>query len=284
MKRKEFKSKYWLYLGALAVIIVIIVFGDSSDKSGEVSEKNNAESEVQIEVQQQDQENVRDNTQEQVSAIQGDRQQENQETKPEPETQPETKTYLVTRAVDGDTIEIEGGQRIRYIGINAPESVYPAKEIECYGREAANKNKELVEGKRVKLEKDISEIDKYGRLLRYVWVGDIFVNDYLIRQGYAYAVTLPPDVKYSSQFIQAQQEARENSRGLWAGCQEEAEEPTSESTPEEDIICSSNVYNCSDFSTHAEAQNVYEYCLEKVGKDVHRLDGDDDGSACESLP
>jgi len=283
MKRKEFKSKYWLYLGALAVIIVIIVFGDSSDKSGEVSEKNNAESEVQIEVQQQDQENVRDNTQEQVSAIQGDRQQENQETKPEPETQPETKTYLVTRAVDGDTIEIEGGQRIRYIGINAPESVYPAKEIECYGREAANKNKELVEGKRVKLKKDISETDKYGRLLRYVWVDDIFVNDYLVRQGYAYAATIPPDVKYSSQFIQAQQEARENSRGLWAECQEEVEEPTSESTSE-DIICSSNVYNCSDFSTHAEAQNVYEYCLEKVGKDVHRLDGDDDGSACESLP
>src|SRR4030042_2567140 len=79
---------------------------------------------------------------------------------------------LVTRVIDGDTIEIEGGQKVRYIGIDTPEKVDPRPSVQCYGKEAAAKNKELVEGKRVRLEKDVSETDKYGRLLRYVFVGD----------------------------------------------------------------------------------------------------------------
>lgn len=128
------------------------------------------------------------------------------------------KTYLVIRVVDGDTIEIEGGQKVRYIGIDTPETVSPSKPVQCFGKEASEKNKELVLGKRVKLEKDISETDKYGRLLRYVWIDDIFVNDYLVRQGYASASTYPPDVKYSEQFVQAQQEAVGNNRGLWISC------------------------------------------------------------------
>jgi hypothetical protein len=200
--------------------------------------------------------------------------------------------------------------------------------VECFGQEASNKNKELVEGKRVKLEKDVSETDKYGRLLRYVWVDDVFVNDYLVRQGYAYAYTYPPDVKYAEQFVQAQQEARENNRGLWAICiEEEAEEKTCDAgylneyqcsgnqlmrkyqnidcsvewrieevcdykcennrciseKQKEEIICSYNAYNCSDFSTHAEAQSVFEYCG-GINNDIHRLDADKDGIACESLP
>jgi len=196
-------------------------------------------------------------------------------------------TYLVVRVIDGDTIEIEGGQKVRYIGIDTPETVHPSRPVECFGIEASNKNKELVEGKKVKLEKDVSETDKYGRLLRYVWVGDLFVNDYLVRQGYAYAYTYPPDVKYSEQFVQAQREARENNRGLWAGCQTTTPEPTPEPEPEPEpqgnIICSYNAYNCSDFATHAEAQSVYEYCG-GVSNDIHGLDRDKDGSACESLP
>ena len=127
-------------------------------------------------------------------------------------------TFLVTRVIDGDTIEIEGGKKVRYIGIDTPETVDPRKPVQCFGVEAFNKNKELVERKRIRLEKDISETDKYGRLLRYVYVDGIFVNDYLVRQGYAYAYTYPPDVKYSEQFIQAQKEARENNRGLWKDC------------------------------------------------------------------
>lgn len=128
-------------------------------------------------------------------------------------------TYLVTRVIDGDTIEIEGGQGVRYIGIDTPETVHPSKPVECFGLEASNKNKELVEGKEVRLEKDVSETDTWGRLLRYVYVDDIFVNDYLVKQGYAYASTVPPDVKYAEQFVRAQREAKEYNRGLWARCE-----------------------------------------------------------------
>jgi micrococcal nuclease len=202
----------------------------------------------------------------------------------EDEESEKVKTYLVTKVIDGDTIEIEGGQTIRYIGIDTPETVHPSKPVECFGQEASNKNKELVEGKRIKLEKDVSETDKYGRLLRYVWVGDIFVNDYLVRQGYAYVYTYPPDVKYNEQLVQAQQEARENNRGLWAGCPSEGESsPPEEGPPKIEIICSYNAYNCSDFSTHVEAQEVFEYCG-GVNNDIHRLDADKDGIACENLP
>jgi len=206
------------------------------------------------------------------------------------------KTYLATEVVDGDTIKIEGGQTIRYIGIDTPETVHPSQPVGCFGLEASNKNKELVLGKRIKIEKDVSETDRYGRLLRYVWIDDIFVNDYLVRNGYAMAYTYPPDVKYSEQFAQAQKEARENNRGLWSKCQtvptstqQETSPPTLEiTTPpsvqnSSTIICSSNAYNCTDFPTHVEAQNIFETCG-GINNDVHKLDADKDGSACETLP
>jgi len=134
----------------------------------------------------------------------------------------------VVRVIDGDTIEVSiagKSYKVRYIGIDTPETVHPSKPVECFGKEATEKNRELVDGKTVRLEKDVSETDSYGRLLRYVWVGDIFVNDYLVREGYAYACTYPPDVKYTEQFVQAQREARENNRGLWAACQQTTVQP-----------------------------------------------------------
>lgn len=130
----------------------------------------------------------------------------------------EEKTVLVKRAIDGDTIELENGKKLRYIGIDTPEIKEPRKSVQCFGRQAWEKNKELVEGKLVRLEKDVSETDKYGRLLRYVYVGEVFINNYLVRQGYAQAAAFPPDVKYQSQFLEAQKEARINNRGLWSQC------------------------------------------------------------------
>ena len=127
-------------------------------------------------------------------------------------------TAQVVRVVDGDTIEVAlNGKlyRVRYIGIDTPETVHPAIGEEPYGKEASNKNKELVEGKVVALEKDVSEIDQYGRLLRYVYVADLFVNAELVRLGYAQVSTDPPDVKYQDYFLQLQKEAREAQRGLW---------------------------------------------------------------------
>lgn len=132
-----------------------------------------------------------------------------------PSSAPET--FRVMRVVDGDTIELENGDKVRYIGVNTPETVKPRAEVECFGHEASNFNKQLVEGKMVRLEKDVSDRDRYGRLLRFVYLEDgTFVNDELARQGYAYASTFPPDVSKADQFKQAQQEARENKRGLWA--------------------------------------------------------------------
>lgn len=128
-------------------------------------------------------------------------------------------SYLVTRVVDGDTIEIETGQKIRYIGVNTPESVDPRKPIECFGKEASAKNSELVLNKKVKLEKDVSDTDRYGRLLRFVYLEDgTFVNLELVKQGYASVMTVPPDVNLSSIFLQAQQQARDSKLGLWSGC------------------------------------------------------------------
>lgn len=126
--------------------------------------------------------------------------------------------YKVLRVVDGDTIEIEGGEKVRYIGINAPETVAPGKPVGCYGHEALNKNKELVEGKIVRLEKDISEKDKYGRLLRYVYLDNVFINDELVKTGYARVSTYPPDVKYQKLFLESEKYARENNLGLWGKC------------------------------------------------------------------
>ena len=119
------------------------------------------------------------------------------------------------RVIDGDTIEIEGGFRVRYIGIDTPELDDARAEVKALALAAAEKNRELVEGKIVRLEKDVSETDRYGRLLRYVYVDGLFVNAELVRLGYARAVSYPPDVKYQELFSQLEKEAREASRGLW---------------------------------------------------------------------
>lgn len=129
-----------------------------------------------------------------------------------------TPLYEVVRVVDGDTIEvlIDGEKKtIRYIGIDTPETVHPSKPVECFGFEASNKNKKLVVGKKVRLTKDVSETDKYGRLLRYVYVDDTFVNLTLVQEGYANALSYPPDMAFNEEFRKAEQEAREDKRGLW---------------------------------------------------------------------
>jgi micrococcal nuclease len=123
----------------------------------------------------------------------------------------------VVSVVDGDTIKIEGGEVVRYIGVDTPETVAPNKPVQCYGKEASAKNKELVQGQVVELVRDVSQRDKFGRLLRYVWVGDVMVNEYLVREGYAHVSTYPPDVSYVDTFLAAEKSAREENKGLWSG-------------------------------------------------------------------
>lgn len=127
-------------------------------------------------------------------------------------------TARVVRVVDGDTIELENGQKVRYIGVDTPEVKDPRKPVQCFGEAASEKNKELVLRKEIRLEKDVSETDTFGRLLRYVYVGDIFVNEYLVREGYAYAATFPPDVKHQAVLQEAQEIARQGKKGLWLSC------------------------------------------------------------------
>lgn len=122
----------------------------------------------------------------------------------------------VERVVDGDTITLETGETVRYIGIDTPETVHRKKSVMCYGKEASEINKQLVEGKTVELEKDVSETDRYGRLLRYVWLDSVLINEYLVREGYAVSSSYPPDIKYQSIFLQAEELARNEKKGLWS--------------------------------------------------------------------
>lgn len=119
----------------------------------------------------------------------------------------------VVDVVDGDTIKVKFPdghiETVRYIGINAPETGQP------YASEATMFNASLVSNKQVRLEKDVSERDKYGRLLRYVYVGSLFVNAEMVAKGYANAATYPPDVKYANYFASLEAQARNNGLGLW---------------------------------------------------------------------
>ena len=128
----------------------------------------------------------------------------------------------VVKVVDGDTIDVEiAGQkyRVRYIGIDAPETVKPSTPVQWMGPEASAANKQLVSGKHVVLEKDVSETDKYGRLLRYVWLHDgaawTMVNLRLVELGYAAAVSYPPDVRWQHLLLDGERKARTAGVGLW---------------------------------------------------------------------
>lgn len=122
------------------------------------------------------------------------------------------------RVIDGDTIEvlIDGETyTVRFIGIDTPEMDDPRPDIQAVAELATLANRDLVEGKAVDLEKDVSETDQYGRLLRYVYVGDTFVNAELVSGGYAWARSYPPDVKYDALLKDLETEARETYLGIW---------------------------------------------------------------------
>ena len=117
---------------------------------------------------------------------------------------------LVTSVIDGDTVELADGRHVRYLGIDTPESG------EYYAEEATAKNKDLVEGRTVELQRGKQDQDEYGRLLRYVYVDGIFVNAELVAQGYATAYIFDPDDRYSQILVQLEQYAKMRERGLWA--------------------------------------------------------------------
>jgi micrococcal nuclease len=127
----------------------------------------------------------------------------------------------VTRIVDGDTIvvDVDGTEeRVRYIGVDTPESVTPGEPVECFGPQASRFNARLVEGARVRLVFDSERRDRYGRLLAYVYVGDELVNAELLRRGYATALRIPPNETFANRFDRLERRAANAGRGLWGAC------------------------------------------------------------------
>jgi micrococcal nuclease len=126
----------------------------------------------------------------------------------------------VVSVVDGDTIQVccigWKREKVRYIGVNTPETKHPTRGVEYFGKEASEANRKLVDGKTVRLEFDVQQLDKYGRTLAYVYLEDgTFVNAWLVEHGYAMVMTFPPNVKHEALFLKLQREAREAKRGLW---------------------------------------------------------------------
>lgn len=125
----------------------------------------------------------------------------------------------VLRVLDGDTIDAAIGdrvERVRYIGIDAPEIGHEGKPGEPGGRVATRLNRRLVGGRAVRLELDVEARDRYGRLLAYVWVGDVMVNAELVRQGWARVLVIPPNLRHGALLQRLELEARQAPRGLWA--------------------------------------------------------------------
>jgi len=147
----------------------------------------------------------------------------------------------VSRVIDGDTfmIKISGKEMaVRLIGMDTPETVDPRKPVQCFGREASAKAKELIEGKDVILDSDPTQgdKDKYGRLLRYVHLEDgTFFNQKLIEEGYAFEYTYDIPYKYQTEFKEAQKQAEVNKKGLWADGACPIVQPTSPPKPTSQI-------------------------------------------------
>ena len=123
--------------------------------------------------------------------------------------------------MDGDTIQLADGRLLRYIGINAPEVRRKVngrwvEAPEPFSLAAAEANRQLVEGRKVRLEYDVQTRDRFGRLLAYVYVDDAMVNEELVREGMAQPLTIRPDVKYTERFRELAEEARRENRGLWS--------------------------------------------------------------------
>lgn len=165
---------------------------------------------------------------------------------------------LVARVIDGDTIQIEGNIRVRYIGIDTPE---PGQ---CLGDIATTTNLNLILDKEnyVTLERDIEGYDKYSRVLAYVFAGDIFINEKLVRDGLATVTTYPPNIKYVDKLLKAQQDAREARLGIWSDDPCPASNPPNPSDPSaptsSNCLIKGNISSSGEKIYHIQGQRYYE--------------------------
>lgn len=194
---------------------------------------------------------------------------------------------LVTRILDGSTIEVVIGYdifQVRYIGMDAPNMVQP---IEWQGPQAYAANERLVSGQIVTLVKDISEVDPDGKLPRYVFAGNVFVNYDLIRQGFSKVASVAPDVACESTFLAAQAEAQAGVIGVWIPIPTPT--PTITLTPTITIVPTETLrpvcncdqsYTCKDFPSTSAAQACFDYCRETYDRLV-LPDKNGNGKVCE---
>ncbi|MCC5804351.1 thermonuclease family protein [Rossellomorea vietnamensis] len=212
---------------------------------------------------------------------------------------------LVSRVVDGDTVELKDGRKVRFIGVNTPESTTRTEE---YGKEASNYTTEKLEGKTVWLQKDVSETDRYNRYLRLVWleiptddmneeeIRTKMFNADLVLNGYAEPSTYNPDVTYSDYFVTFAREAREKETGLWAYGENGTTKGDLDSKEEKKTSSASTAKSSASKATTEEPaapqQEYYQNCTElrKVYPDgvasdhpayASKHDRDKDGWACE---
>jgi micrococcal nuclease len=210
---------------------------------------------------------------------------------------------MVVGIVDGDTIKVEiDGQvfTVRYIGIDTPETVDPSSPVQWMGPEASAANAVLVEGQQVVLEKDISEVDRFDRLLRYVWLeqgtGWLLVNYELVRLGFASSATYPPDVRYQELFLEAERDARDDDRGLWAPTPAPAPTPPPSPVPTAAPTTAPTAAppppaNCDPsyptvcippYPPDLDCGEIAFRNFDVLPPDPHGFDGDNDGIGCES--
>jgi micrococcal nuclease len=136
----------------------------------------------------------------------------------------ENELYAIQQVKDGDTFTAMVGHHeitVRMLGIDTPETVDPRKPEQCYGKEASNKTKELLTGKmvRLKLNPDREEKDKYGRYLAFVYSGEVFLNEFLLEEGYAREYTFGKPYMFQKEFREVEGMAKEAKRGLWGVCE-----------------------------------------------------------------
>ncbi len=122
----------------------------------------------------------------------------------------------VVYVYDGDTVRLASGEKVRYLGIDTPEMNYKRPPAEYLAEQAKDFNSRLVEGKNVRLEFDAQRRDKYGRLLAYVYVDDVFINKKLLEEGLAKVLVIPPNERYADEFVSIQRDARRKHKGIWS--------------------------------------------------------------------
>lgn len=286
------KNTKWLATAGIGVVFLFVLMSSNASKDTKQSDQNAAlNSKIENLEKQLEEEKQKNNqpVEEKTEEI------TKQENSPEEST---SETYLVVSVVDGDTVAVEiNGEKevLRLIGINTPETVDPRKPVECFGKEASNKAKEILTGQRVRLEADPTqgELDKYNRLLRYVILEDgTNFNKKMIEDGYAYENTYNVPYRYQTEFKEAEKTAREAGRGLWAkdtcngkltannSAEIEAAPKSTTPAPQNTGSFSGNCAGKKTCGQMTSCEEAYFY-LNNCG--VGSLDRDKDGIPCETI-